>query len=119
MNNSKIAIDSFSIVDFADTTVILRQRQTELLKIIEALQGVIKTDQWQVLKELMFDGLVESLQRRLQTEASKNELNSPEIYRLNGQLLWAKRYSDLNKLTETYKVELNQITKKLNENANN
>lgn len=116
MNNSQIILEEELVVD---TTVILRERKTELVKIIEAINKLAKNDSWQTLKEIVFDGLVESLQKRLRVECEKNELNAPEIYRLNGQLQWARRYSDLYKLAETYKIELNNITKKLNENANN
>lgn len=119
MNNFKVAMENIFEEEIVDTAPILRQRQTELLKIVEAIGEVAKTDQWKVLKELIFDGVVEALEKRMKVESTKAELNSPEIYRLNGQLAWAKRYSDLNKLVEAYKIELNNITKKLNENATN
>lgn len=114
MNNANLGMEEEIVVD---TTVFLRQRKTELVKIIEAINNLSKNDDWQVLKGLVFDGMVEKLEKTLQAEAKKIELNAPEIYRLNGQLTWAKRYSDLYKLAETYKAELNNITKKLNENA--
>ena len=100
-----------------DTSVVLRERQTELTNLVTAINELAKNENWQVLKKLLFDGLVEKIDRQLTAEVKKNELNPTEIYRLQGQLVWAKRYSDLYKLAETYKLELNQITKKLNENA--
>ena len=100
-----------------DTSVVLRERQTELTNLVTAINELAKNENWQVLKKLLFDGLVEKIDRQLTAEVKKNELNPTEIYRLQGQLGWAKRYSDLYKLAETYKLELNQITKKLNENA--
>src|SRR6185295_15648405 len=116
MNNSQLINDDEEIV--VDTTVILRERKTELLKIIAAINALAKNADWNTLKELVFDGLVEKLEKNLQVEVKKNELLPPEIYRLNGQLLWAKRYSNLYKLAEVYKVELNNISKKLTQETN-
>lgn len=113
MNNARFVEEEVIV----DTTVLLRQRKTELLKIIKAIDNLSKNPDWQDLKKLLFDGLVEKLEKNLQAESKKNELQPPEIYRINGQLLWARRYSDLYKLAEAYKAELNNITKKLNENA--
>jgi len=110
MNNA--FIDEPDLV--IDTTVLLRERQTELTNLIEAINELAKNEAWKTLKKLLFDGLVEKIERQLNAEVKKTQLNPIEIYRLQGQLSWAKRYSDIYKLAETYKQELNQITKKLN-----
>lgn len=99
-----------------DTTVLLRERKVELTRIIEAVNHLASNEDWQVLKELLFDGQVEKLEKNLLAEAKNIDLNAPKIQRLNGQLEMAKRF-DLYKLAETYKLELNHITKKLNENG--
>lgn len=99
-----------------DNSVTLRKRQTEVVKIIEAINALAQREEWHVLKELIFDGIVEKLEKNLQQEAKKLELQPADIYRLQGELKWARRYSDLYKLAETYKAEINSITKKLNEN---
>lgn len=117
MNNSFIATENILDEPIIDTSAILRQRQTELLEIIKAIETISKSSEWQSLKRLIFDNKLEGLEKQLKIESTKNELNAPEIYRLNGQLIWAKRYSDFYKLAEVYKTELNNITKKLNENA--
>ncbi len=118
MNNYKLAMDNIGDDIVVDTNVILRERKVVLLKMIGAIDSLSKNKEWQVLKELVFDGAVEKLEKNLLMEVKKNELQPIQIYRLQGQLLWAKRYSDIYKLAEDYKLELNQITKKLNENAN-
>jgi hypothetical protein len=100
-----------------DNTIILRERLTELTKIIGAINALADRDEWKVLKELVFDGQVERIEKSLLSETKLNELQPAEIYRLQGQLVWARRYSDLYKLAETYKAELINITKKLNENG--
>lgn len=117
MNNSKLAIDDLLLEEkVLDTTPILRQRQTEVIKIIEALQSILNSEQWQVLKELVFNGLVDTLEKRLVSETIKKPLDVDEIHRLNGQLIWAKRYADLNKLMEVYRLELTNLRSKLNAN---
>lgn len=92
----------------------LREREAELVKIIEALGQVEAADEWQTLKKLLFDGIVEKLERLIAFEASAREINTPELYRLQGQLAWAKRYSNLEELRNIFKVELKNIKKSIN-----
>lgn len=110
-NNFKLASEEEKI----DASSFLRGRQTELVNIIEALNNVIPY--WKTVNELIFKGLLDRLEKQLVQEASKREIDNPEVYRIQGQILWAKKYSDLYKLVETYKSELGSITNKLNENA--
>lgn len=115
MPNNALIQEEYLVVD---TTVILRERKIELTRIVESIDLLSQIKEWQTLKELIFDKMVERLEKNLQAEAKKNELLPAEIYRLQGQIAWAKRYSDLYKLAEAYKQELNSINKKLNENDN-
>jgi len=114
VNNSFLQ-EMFEDAVVADTTVILRERKEELTKIVEAINHLAQTADWQLLKDRVFDGQVEKIKKNLQLESEKSELQPTKIYRLQGELEWAKRYSDLYKLAETYKVEINNITKKLND----
>lgn len=115
MNNSKIAIDSFSLEEKPefDRTPWLRQREGELVQIIEAINKVASSGEWKVLKSAIFEGLEESLEKRMRMETEKDELNQPEIHRLQGQLIWAKKYSDFSKLSEFFKIELQGIRKQI------
>ena len=85
------------------------------VKIIEALLKINVTQEWKVLKESIFDDLVGSLEKRLLAEAKKDEPNTLEMARLNGQLTWAKKYSDLEKLAIEYKVGVKNIRNKIKE----
>lgn len=114
MNNGQIEIDA-EWQDI-DLTLNLQERKGILLRLITAIDSLSKNDDWHTLKELLFDGQVERLEKQLLYEAKANELSSPTIYRLQGNLEWARRWN-LYKLAETYNKELNQITKKLNENV--
>lgn len=115
MNNSLLEIEEDKKSE--DIKPLIRKKQSELLKIIETLEAVASSKEWKLLDEYIFSKQVDSIKKRLETESTKNELQPAEIYRLNGQLLWAKRYSNLYKLAEVYKAELNNLTQKLNENV--
>ena len=94
-----------------DLSAKLGERKAELVKIIEALGQVITSEDWRILKELVFDRVETGLDRRLMNEAKASDINAPELYRLQGQLSWAKRYANLDELKESFKVELRNIKK--------
>lgn len=116
MNNSLIAIENVSLEldEPVDNTGVFREKETELLAIIEAITKVAESKEWLVLKTRVFDGVVESLKRRRDVEIEKKPLNGPMIHSLNGQLEWAKKYSDLLTLASIYKLELVNVRKQLN-----
>lgn len=117
MNNSRLVIDTVSLTtdteEKIDRTPWLRQREQELIKVIEAITRINDSDDWRVLKSEVFEGLEESLLKRLNIEAERPELNQPEIHRLQGQLIWAKKYADFKSLGEFFKMELQGIRKQL------
>lgn len=90
-----------------------RQREGELTKIIEALKRIEASEDWSTLKTEVFDGALDSLEGRLVSECKKPVLNNPEIYRLQGQIQWAKKYADLATLTQAYRLELIRLRQQL------
>lgn len=92
----------------------LMEREGELAKIIEAIRAVRDSAEWSSLKELVFDGVVRDLERQLFVAAKRSEVDTKEIYRLQGQLMWAKRYADLDQLANVYRLELSSVRKHLN-----
>lgn len=118
MNNSFIAIENVSLEleTPVDNTVVFRQKESELVAIIEALQKVSESPEWLLLKDKIFDGVVQNLKNRRDTEVEKKPLNGPVIHSLNGQLEWAKKYSDLSSLVSIYKQELINVRNRLNGN---
>lgn len=114
MNNAKLAIDFIDEEFETEQAPIIRQRQEEIVKIIESLQALVINENWKTLKLLFFDGLVAALEARLKSETMQRVINTDELHRLNGQLMWAKRYSDLHKLIDVYKLELTSLKEKLN-----
>lgn len=113
MNNSKIALDNVNVFfeETVDMTPSLRQREQDIVAIIEALQAVKGSEFWKTLQNKVFNGILEALQRRI-----RSEKNPTEIYRLQGQIVWAEKYTDLNKLLQAYQNELQQIRKQYENN---
>lgn len=92
----------------------LRSKEGDLVKIIEAIGSLSNTREWSTLKTYVFDGALESLEKRLVSEANKMPVNDGELYRLQGQIMWAKKYADLQKLADTFRLELINVRKQLN-----
>lgn len=90
-------------------------REAELIKLISLLDRVLENRDWQQLSEMVFEPRVTSLEKLLELESKKSQLCEPEIYRFQGRLIEAEKYQ-LEKLRKTYKVELENIRKRTNEN---
>lgn len=109
MNNSKIVIDDLSLSFEEEVPVQMKEREATLVRIIEAISRVKVSAEWSTLKSLIFDSTVEHLEKRLKHEAEQMELNTSQIHHLQGQLQWARKYADLTKLEDTYRIELSNI----------
>lgn len=110
MNNSKLAIESvsFELEQPIDSSR-LRERESELLQIIDALVKVQKLKEWGTLKTYVFDGRTESLQKQLLAEAKKLPADTQKLAKLTGELKWAERFSDLLSLESEFREELQAI----------
>jgi hypothetical protein len=117
MNNSQIALEN--VEETEDNRLsFLQKQQGELVKLVEAINQVEISDSWRELKKLLLDGVVESLEKNLKSEAEKSEVSLPKIYRLQGQLEWAKKYVDLKKMVDWKKVELESIKNQIKHELN-
>ena len=106
MNNSKIVYENSGE---ESKTLFLQKQQGELTQIVEAINQVESSENWQKLKKLLLDEIATNLEKQLVSEAAKDEVNPPKIYRLQGELKWAKRYSDLKKLSEVKRQQIENI----------
>lgn len=115
MNNAQFAFEAVNALSEKeeDRSPQLHERDSELVKIIEALAAVSTSDPWHTLHDLVFGSLVETLERRIKSEAGKKEIDIAEIHRLQGQLAWARKYADLGSLTEAFRLELVKVRKQL------
>ena len=117
MNNSRVVLDNQS-EEPSDRAGILNQQKGQLAKIVEAIRRVESSEDWQSLKELVFDSVIETLERQLKAEAQKPEVVTPELYRLQGQLVWARKYADLEKLAEFFVRQIEGIKVQLKNDTN-
>lgn len=116
MNNSLIANNSLTLDDGPEIDFpTLRAKETELMAIIDASVRLANNPDWLTLKEKIFDGVVTSIKKRRDMEVEKKPLNGPIIHSLNGQLEWAKKYSDILTIASIYKQELLNVRKVLND----
>lgn len=82
-------------------------RRIELVRTIEAIDEVLRSKGWQVLRE-EFEKLAELKERQLLVEAKKPVIEEGKIYFLQGELAVAKRY-DLATYQDKLKKELEGI----------
>jgi len=108
MNNSKIIYEN---PEGEDRVLSSQEKyQGKLTQLIEAINAIEKTEEWQKLKKVLLDDIVVSLEKQIKDEVDKKEISLPELYRLQGQLLWAKKYVDLKKLSDVYRQQLEGIS---------
>jgi len=111
MNNALIVeLNTEEVIDPRRVEA-LRERDSELVRMIEAIDALLKSNEWSTLKELEFDKTVATLEANLANEATKSEISAPTIYRLQGELKWARKFSKLENLSDQYRKELNGIRK--------
>lgn len=108
MNNSQVANLNLEEEQPIDRKPFLRQREIELVKLIEAIENLKSSNYWNILEDF-FTREVGKLRNELD-----DERDTIKIYRLQGNLEWAKKYSDLSKLSERYREELINIRKQIN-----
>ena len=91
----------------------LREKQNELISIIEALTRLDTNPDWQTLKELVFDRALDSIERQIRNEALNQTIDTSKIYKLQGEWAWAKQNVDSNRFISTLKTQLEDIKSKL------
>lgn len=107
MNNALIKLDDEPIVPSEH----LMEREAKLVRLIEAYTILAGSSAWSTLKDELFIGALESIENRIRVENEKPELNIPELYRLQGEKKWAKRYASPETYVETLRAELAHIRK--------
>lgn len=112
MNNSLIERPDESVPETREEK--LHALEGDLVKAIDAVVSLTNTTEWSTLKKTVFDPTLSSLERKLAQEAMKTPLDEKEMYRLQGQIVWARRYSDPEQLAETLRLELTNVRKQLN-----
>lgn len=88
------------------------EKREELVKIIEALQGLEKSEEWATLRELVFDKELDSIERQLLNASKEMPLDTAKLYKLQGELFQARKY-ELNSFIENLKKQLENINKQI------
>ena len=118
MNNSKIVHNNLEENKDTDRLSMLQKEQGRITQIVEAINRIEVSEDWQKLKKLVLDGVLVSLERQLASEANKPEVVTPELYRLQGQLAWARKYADLKKLSEFFRIQIESIKNQIKNEEN-
>jgi len=105
--------DTFSIEPVVPTES-LREREAKLVRMVEAVVALSQTREWSTLKKELFDEIASSIENRIKSETAKSVININELYRLQGELAWARKYGNLMLLAKDYQNELSAIRKLLN-----
>lgn len=92
---------------------ILRAKQTELIRLTDAVAKLSKSEEWATLKEIVFDKSVASIERQLLSEALTKKIDTDKLYKLQGEWAWAKQYSDMDRFGDTLKNQLEDIKLRL------
>lgn len=114
MNNSKIVIDNLNISTISndvDTSMKLRERESELVNIIEIINVVQGSADWSQIKKVLFTPLVSSLEKQLKQEAEKEDVHVSRLHKIQGKLEIARKYEDLN--LDNFRNELSNVRKQL------
>ena len=82
--------------------------QARLTRIIEAIASLLENKDWQTLVELHFSKEEERVKRLILSEAQKKPIDE-EIYSLQGELKWAKRYQDFYGWAKILKNQLEKL----------
>ena len=114
MNNSNVQLEK--VEEKEDSRLsFLQEQQGELAQLVEAINRVEANEDWRKLKEIFLNGIVEKLERRLRDEAKKDAVSLPKLYRLQGQIEWARKYSNLKKISDEKRLEIENIKKQIYE----
>lgn len=109
MNNSYIALQSFTEEAPVETKRFLQKRAGELSDIVEALRAIRGSKHWKLLEEKVWQEVRDALQKRLRSESNLQEIN-----RLQGQILWADKYLNIGEVEKAFTNELEIVKSQIN-----
>lgn len=117
MNLSQITVDLLQEPKEDLLTPKLRSEESRLIGLVEAIETVRQSREWSSLKTEVFEPLVFSLEKELKSEGRKDDPSPTKLNRLAGELKWAEKYADLDKLANAYRIELQRVRIQLHGNT--
>jgi len=104
-------LDKIVLTD--ENKALLREEQTRLIKIIEALSKLDKSKEWESLKEEVYAKSLLAIERQMLNECMSPTIKTDKLYKLQGEWAWAKQFADVDRYVDSLKRQLEQIKKKL------
>lgn len=116
MNNSFIELQhvNLNMEEEVDLMPSLRAEELKLIKIIQAIETIGQSPEWQNLNKLIFEDQVPNLERMIKNETSQQPINTDKIHSLNGQLAWVKKFTNFSTLADAYRKKLKEVKDKMN-----
>ncbi len=93
--------------------VLFQQKHAELVKIIKSFENLEKSQEWETLKELVFNDALKGIEKQILTECTSPVIDLHKLYKLQGERIWARRYCNVDQYIETLKKQLEDINKKI------
>lgn len=94
---------------------LLQNERARVGRLLDAIEQLEKNKDWKVLKEMLYEPSLASIERQLLSESLKSIVETQNIYRLQGEWTWAKQHADIPTFISTLKHQLESINQKLNE----
>jgi len=111
MNNAKFVVtESSSQLNIP----LLRERETELVRLLEALTNIHNSQYWSTVMNDVLQKDINLIKKKI-----VEETDTTEIFRLQGILQWTSTHLDLERLITQYRHELTRIKLQLNGNQEN
>lgn len=108
MNNAKLTENSLEEQQPADIQPMLRARQEEIAKIIEAIDTLSHSNHWKFLEENVFRAALDSSVNQLCIEKDDRK-----VAHLQGKIEVLSKYADFKGFSEAYRLELKGIEQKI------
>ncbi len=87
------------------------EKKLELEKQIESFEKIQQSKEWETVTSLVFSKVLAGIERQIVNQATAKEINTNELYRLQGEWAWARHYCDFATFTESLKKQLEEINK--------
>ena len=108
MNNAKIIENTLSEEQPVDTSPMIRRRQEEIVKIIEAIDSISQSNHWKLLEDKVFANSLNSSVNQLCVEKDDRK-----IAQLQGKIEILSKYADFKRFSESYRMELEKLKQQL------
>ena len=108
MNNAKLIENNLAEEQQIDVKPMLRKRQEEIAKIIEAIDAISQSNYWKFLEKEVFVPVLSSSVNQL-----CNEMDEKKMLRLQGKIEVLNRYVDFKRFSEAYRMELKKVEEQL------